>query len=120
MARKKQAVIRWKDRIVELRRVRAGDIAPHPLNPRTHPARQMNVVLGSLTETGKTRALYAFPADGKGKDGDFSQLMYYDGHGRVALDPEEVWPILVTDLTADEVYRELIVGDASTGLAEYD
>ncbi len=119
MAKRKQP-IRWKDRILRLERVRAGDIQPHPQNPRTHGAKQMNVVLGSLSETGKTRALYAFPADGKGAKGDFSRLMYYDGHGRVALDPDEIWPVLVTDLTAAEVYRELIIGDASTGLAEYD
>ena len=41
-----------RDRIKELRRVRAGDLRPHPKNWRTHPENQHNALRGMLAEVG--------------------------------------------------------------------
>ena len=111
---------RFRDRIVELRRVRCGDIEPHPLNPRLHPGKQLAAVSGLLVEVGKAAPLLAFPADGRGKSGDFSRLMYYDGHGRQIIDQNEVWPVIVTDLTRAEADKMVLSGDATVAMAEYD
>jgi hypothetical protein len=92
----------FKDRITELRRIRIGDCEPHPLNYRTHPAEQGAAVTGVLQEVGIIDVALAFPADGKGSQGDSSVLMLYDGHLRQRLDPDQVWPVAVTDLTRAE------------------
>lgn len=110
---------RFRDRIVELRRLRCGDVEEHPNNIRRHSGKQLGALAGDLAERGKTRPLIAFPADGLGPAGDFSRLMFADGHGRRSLDPDEVWPIAVTDLTREEADRELF-GDAIGEMAEYD
>jgi hypothetical protein len=34
----------WRDRIKELRRVRATELSPHPLNWRVHPPQQRAVL----------------------------------------------------------------------------
>jgi hypothetical protein len=39
-----------RDRIKELRRVRAGDLHPHPKNLRMHPEEQQNALRGILAE----------------------------------------------------------------------
>jgi hypothetical protein len=48
-----------RDRIKELRRVRAGDLRPHPKNWRTHPEEQQNALRGILAEVGYVDALMA-------------------------------------------------------------
>ena len=111
--------MRFRDRIVELRRIRCGDIEEHPRNIRRHSGAQLGALSGDLAERGKTRPLIAFPADGKGPDGDFSRLRFADGHGRRNLDPDEVWPVIVTDLTQAEADRDLFC-DSIGEMAEYD
>ena len=110
---------RFRDRIIELRRVRCGDIEPHPMNPRTHPAKQLAAVTGLLVDVGKARPLVAFPADGLGPKGDFSKLMYADGHGRQVIDRDEVWPVTVTDLTMEEA-TEMLFADSTGEMGGYD
>jgi hypothetical protein len=46
-----------RDRIKELRRVRAGDLRPHPKNWPTHPDEQQNALRGILAEVGYVDAL---------------------------------------------------------------
>jgi hypothetical protein len=41
-----------RDRIKELRRVRAGDLKPHPKNWRVHSESQWNALRGLLAEIG--------------------------------------------------------------------
>lgn len=110
---------RFRDRIVRLDRIRCGDLVPHPGNPRTHPAAQLAATTGLLVDVGKCRPLIAFPADGLGPAGDFSRLMVSDGHGRRVIDPNEVWPVAVTDLTRAEA-DEMLFGDTTGEMAEYD
>ena len=110
---------RFRDRIRELRRVRCGDIEEHPGNIRRHGGAQMGALTGDLVERGKTRPLIAFPADGLGPKGDFDRLMFADGHGRRGIDPDEVWPVIVTDLTREEADRDLFC-DSIGEMATYD
>jgi len=110
---------RFRHRIREYRRVRAGDILPHPLNPRTHSAAQLAAVTGLLVDVGKIRPLIAFPADGLGPAGDFSRLMFADGHGRQVIDPDETWDVAVLDLTMAEA-TEALFADRTGELAGYD
>lgn len=110
---------RFRDRIVELRRIRAGDMVPHPKNARTHGGDQMGACTGMLVEVGKARALYGFPADGLGPAGDFSRLMVSDGHLRQKIDPDEIWPVIVLDLTRAEADK-MLFGDAVGEMAGYD
>jgi hypothetical protein len=46
-----------RDRIKGLRRVRAGDLRPHPKNWRKHPEAQQNALRGVLAEVGYVNAI---------------------------------------------------------------
>lgn len=48
-----------RNRIKELRNVRAGDLSPCPRNWRTHPAAQVAALQGVLSEIGYADALLA-------------------------------------------------------------
>jgi hypothetical protein len=101
-----------RDRIKELRRVRAGDLIPNPRNPRFHDMHQKEVVQNLLENIGYAGALIAFEHE----DG----LMLVDGALRQSLDPEQVVPVLITDLSQDEADTLLATFDASTNLATFD
>jgi len=91
-----------QDRIRELRRVRAGDLAPHALNPRRHPERQRRAVARILETIGYADALLAYETP--------EGLCLFDGHLRAGLDADTIVPVLVTDLTPAEatvMLREL-------------
>ena len=111
---------RFRDRIREFRRVRVGDHEPHPWNARRHPGSQMGAVTGLLVEVGKVAPLLAFPADGRGPDGDFSKLRLFDGHLRRAINPNETWWVAVTDLTRAEADLMLAAYDPTGDLATVD
>ena len=66
---------RPRDRIVDLRRVLASELVPHPENWRTHPERQRRVLADLLAEVGIADAVIAFERE----DG---RLQLIDGHLR--------------------------------------
>jgi len=51
--------MRIRDRIKELRRVKAKDLLPNPKNWRRHPKEQAEALRGLLTEVGYADALLA-------------------------------------------------------------
>jgi hypothetical protein len=108
----------FRDRIIELRRIPACDLKPHPLNWRTHPAAQTSALRDVLTEIGFAGAELAFPADGLGPAGNFDDLMLIDGHARKDLAGQQVVPVLVTDLTAAEALKVLATFDPLGAMAE--
>ena len=110
----------FRDRIIELRRIPACDLKPHPLNWRTHPAAQTSALRDVLTEIGFAGAELAFPADGLGPDGNFDDLMLIDGHARKDLAGQSVIPVLVTDLTAAEALKLLATYDPLGAMATAD
>lgn len=98
-----------RDRIVELVRVRAGDLVPNPSNWRRHPGRQRAALRALLRKIGYADALLARR---EGKD-----LVLIDGHLRRSLDPEQVVPVLVLDLSEAEAELVLATLDPLAALA---
>src|SRR5438876_10958952 len=99
-----------RDRVVELVRVRAGDLKPNPRNWRRHPAPQRAALRGLLRQIGYADALLAR------RDGD--ALVLVDGHLRRSMDPEQVVPVLVLDLDESEADMLLATLDPLAALAE--
>jgi DNA modification methylase len=98
-----------RDRIVELVRVRAGDLVDHEANWRRHPARQRAALAAMLEEIGYANALVAR------RDGD--AIILIDGHLRKSLDQDQVVPVLVLDVTAAEAEKLLLTLDPISALA---
>ena len=105
--------MRIRDRIQELRRVKAGRLRPHPKNWRTHPTSQRDAVRGLLAEIGYADALLARElADGS--------LELIDGHLRAEITPDVEVPVLIVDLDEQEAAKLLALHDPLAGLAEPD
>jgi DNA modification methylase len=102
----------FRNRIIELRWVRAGDLAANPKNWRRHPERQRRALRALLGEIGYADALIAREEHGS--------LQLLDGHLRRELDPEQQVPVLVTDLTVEEGDKLLLTLDPIAGLAVAD
>src|SRR5437870_5406091 len=100
------------DRVVELVRVRAGDLAENPKNWRRHPERQRAALRGLLREIGYADALLAR------RDGD--RLILVDGHLRKSLSDDQIVPVLVLDLDEREAETLLVTLDPLAALAEAD
>jgi hypothetical protein len=103
---------RFRDRVVELRRVKASQLLPNPQNWRRHPAAQQAALRGVLGEVGYADALLARETS----DG----LMLIDGHLRAGLDPEQIVPVIVLDVTETEADLLLASLDPIAGMAETD
>ena len=83
-----------RDRVKELRRIKAGELIPNPKNWRTHPAAQQDALRGVLEEVGYADALIARETP----DG----LMLIDGHLRAETTPGDMVPVLVLDVSEAE------------------
>jgi DNA modification methylase len=100
------------DRVVELVRVRAGELVENPKNWRRHPERQRAALRGLLREIGYADALLAR------RDGD--RLILIDGHLRKSLGDDQMVPVLVLDLDEREADTLLATLDPLAALAEAD
>ena len=101
-----------RDRIKELRRVKASDLLPNPKNWRTHPLAQQDALKGLLAEIGYADALIARETP----DG----LMLVDGHLRRETTPDSVVPVLVLDINDAEADKMLATLDPLAAMAEAD
>ena len=79
-----------RDRVVKLRRVRAGDLQPDPRNWRRHPPGQRTALSRMLDRLGHVDVVIARETP----DG----LVLVDGHLRAELSPDARIPVLVVDL----------------------
>lgn len=102
-----------RDRIVELRRVKASELRPNPRNWRTHPPAQQDALRGLLSEIGYADALLARVLDDGG-------LELIDGHLRAETTPELLVPVLVLDVTQAEAATLLATLDPLAALAGAD
>ena len=102
----------FRDRIVELRRVPAGELIPNPRNWRRHPARQVAALRGVLEEVGYADALLARQTP--------SGLELIDGHLRAETTPDQLVPVLVLDVDEAEANKLLATLDPLAGMAETD
>ena len=102
-----------RDRIKELRRVRADLLRPNPKNWRTHPPAQRDALRGVLAEVGYADALLA-------RELPDGTLELIDGHLRAETTPQMEVPVLVLDLTDDEAAKLLVLLDPLAAQAETD
>jgi DNA modification methylase len=102
-----------RDRIKDLRRVRAGDLRPHPKNWRKHPEEQQNALRGILAEVGFVDALMVRELPDGG-------LQIVDGHLRAETTPDAEVPVLVVDLDEAEADKVLATFDPLAAMAEPD
>lgn len=102
-----------RDRIKELRRVRAGDLVPHTKNWRTHPQAQRDALEGVLAEVGFADALLV-------RELPNGRLGLIDGHLRAETNPDCKVPVLVLDVDEAEAEKILLLHDPLATLAEAD
>jgi hypothetical protein len=105
------APVQIRDRIKELRRVRAADLEPNPLNWRRHPESQIAALSGLLTQIGYTDVLIA-------REMPNGKLQLIDGHARRLVTPDSLVPVLIVDLDEEEANLVLLTLDPIAGLAE--
>ncbi len=99
-----------RDRIQELRRVRAVDLRPNPRNWRMHPLAQQDALRGVLAEIGFAAALLVREL----KDGS---LEIIDGHLRAETAAEALVPVLVLDVDEEEAGKLLATFDPLSAMA---
>jgi len=107
-----------RDRIMELRRVKASELRGAPWNWRTHPERQRAAVAGSIEEIG-----FFDPLDVRVLPDGTLQII--DGHLRqdiihADVGPDTLVPVNVTDLTEEEAKKANLTKDPLATLAESD
>ncbi|MBV8775140.1 MAG: hypothetical protein JO166_22815 [Deltaproteobacteria bacterium] len=112
MVTKQSQPLHIRDRIKELRRVPAQDLAPNPRNWRKHPEAQTKAMRAVLQEIGYAGALLAREVDGK--------LILIDGHLRAEIDHHEHVPVLVLDVTEAEADKLLATYDPLASLSKPD
>ena len=102
-----------RDRIKELRRVPASELAPHPKNWRTHPVEQLDALKGVLAEVGYAGAALA-------RELPDGTLMLIDGHARTEVSGDSLIPVLVLDVTEEEADKILATFDPIGAMAGAD
>lgn len=102
-----------RDRIIELRRVKAEELVENPKNWRKHPEGQRAALRQMVEQIGFAGAeLARVLPDGR--------LMLIDGHLRKATFKSAVLPVLVTDLDEREADALLATFDPIGAMAEAD
>lgn len=102
-----------RDRIKELRRVPAKSLRPNPRNWRTHPQAQADALRGVLAEVGIAAAAIA-------REMEDGSLQLIDGHLRTETLGDEIIPVLVLDVNAEEADKLLATFDPLGGMAGAD
>lgn len=97
----------FKDRIKEIRKLKGKDLLANPKNWRLHPEHQLQGLRSALGSVGKVGALIAWESP----DG----LMLLDGHGRVELNPDEEWTVLILDIETQEEADKILMSYDSLG-----
>jgi hypothetical protein len=94
-----------RDRVKELRRVRAGDLLPDGRNPRRHPQAQREAMSAALRELARETP---------------EGLVLCDGHLRAELHPDAIVPVLVLDIDEHEAALLLATLDPLAAMALTD
>jgi hypothetical protein len=102
-----------RDRIKELRRVKAKDLIPNSKNWRVHPKAQAAALRGLLSEIGYADALLA-------RELPDGRLQLIDGHLRAETTPNAMVPVLILDVNDSEADKILLTLDPLAAMAEAD
>ena len=105
-----------RNRIKAHRRIRAGDLVPHELNPRTHGDAQRDALAALYQEIGFARSLLAYEVMTQ----DGVKLKLIDGHLRQSMDPDMEVDVEVLDVNEDEARALLLSIDPLAQLAGYN
>ena len=101
-----------RNRIKELRQVKASELIPNPKNWRHHPDEQQTAMQGILDEVGYADAVVAYETD--------AGLMLLNGHLRSDLAQDAEIPVLVLDVNEEEADKILASFDFVSTLATID
>lgn len=99
----------FRNRIVELRRVKASELRRNPKNWRQHPEGQRSALAELLGTVG-------FVGAGIGRDTE-NGIELIDGHLRADLADDNDMPVLIVDLNEDEAAKVLATYDPLSALA---
>ena len=102
-----------RNRVKELRFVKASELVPCADNWRLHPKRQRDLMKNVLQTIGYADALIA-------RETEEGSLALIDGHLRADVSPDVEVPVLVVDLNAREAKELLLVHDPIGAMAERD
>jgi hypothetical protein len=100
-----------RNRVKEIRLVRAGDLRPSPWNWRQHPLAQREALQSMLDEVGHAGVCLAREIEG-------GVLELIDGHLRASFDPEEMIPVAILDVNEAEAKKILATYDGIGEMAE--
>lgn len=100
-----------KNRIKYHKKVRAKELIPHELNPRTHNDAQREALQALYEEIGFARSLLAYETP--------QGLKLIDGHLRRSMDPDMEVEVEVLDVTEEEARTLLLSVDPLAALAGY-
>jgi DNA modification methylase len=106
-------MMRIRERIKELRRVRARDLLANKKNWRVHTKAQAAVLRGLLSEIGYADALLA-------RELPDGRLQLVDGHLRAETTPSAMVPVLILDVSEEEADKILLTLDPLASMAESD
>lgn len=90
-----------KNRVKEIRMVKASELHGHPDNWRLHPKRQQAAMKGVLKEVGFASAIVA-------RELPDGSLQIIDGHLRAEVTGSARVPVLIVDLDDDEARKVLV------------
>jgi ParB-like chromosome segregation protein Spo0J len=102
----------FRDRIKELRRVKAGELRSNIKNWRLHPEGQRSALAGVLAEVGFVGAVIAREVEGG--------LELLDGHLRADLAAGSEVPVLIVDVNDDEAAKILATYDPLSSMSLID
>lgn len=100
-----------RDRITEVRRVKASELLPHPQQFRSHLDPQRSAVEGSLDTLGQIIPLPVY----LGSDG---RLTLIDGHLRTDIAGDREVSVAITDLSPEEARLGIRLLDPLAAMAE--
>lgn len=105
-------MIKFRNRVKELRMVRAGDLIPDENNWRRHGEKQQRMLERELERVGFAGAVLVRETP--------QGLKLIDGHLRAGVSVDAIIPALVTDVDEREAAELLMTFDAIGGMAEAD
>lgn len=101
-----------KNRVKELRNVKASDLIPNKNNWRIHPTEQVKAFSGILNEIGFADVLLVYESE------RYGGLTLVDGHMRAGLLGNEELPVAVLDIDDEEADALILALDPLGSMAK--